>query len=191
MKQLIKKTITTAFSALAFIAVGSVAAQAAESQAKSWNLAGEEKARFEGTVVDVMCELTGDCVESCGGGGRYLGILRADGELVLANKNGQPNFAGPVADLLPFCGKTVEVDGLFAPAGAGRLYQVQFIRETGQADFAKANKYTKSFNARFPEAAKKKGPWFRKHPTINALIERDGYLGLGHAADKEFLEWFE
>ena len=131
MRQFIKKTAIAAFSALAFAAVGSVAAHAAESQAKSWNLTGEEKARFEGTVVDVMCELTGDCVESCGDGGRYLGILRTDGELVLANKNGQANFAGPVADLLPFCGKKdVKVrvagavkDGKFVPTSKVEIVQ--------------------------------------------------------------------
>ena len=42
-----------------------------------------------------------------------LGIVReGDGALVLVSKNGQPAFNGAVTDLLPYCGKEVEVDGL-------------------------------------------------------------------------------
>ncbi len=33
----------------------------AGSQANSWNLLGEEMARFEGKVVDALCALRGDC----------------------------------------------------------------------------------------------------------------------------------
>ena len=83
------------------------------SEASSWNLAFETPARFEAEVVDVLCHLTGDCPEDCGGGARQLGLLRsADGVLVFPNKNGQPLFTGAARELAPFCGQTVEVDGL-------------------------------------------------------------------------------
>jgi len=83
------------------------------SQAKDWNLLGQEKARFEAKVVDVFCEVAGDCPENCGDGRRQLGLLRsADGVLVLANKNTQPAFTGANLDLLPYCNQEVEVDGL-------------------------------------------------------------------------------
>ncbi len=165
-------------------------AQAQESKAKSWNLTGEEKALFSGKVVDILCELTGDCPEDCAAGARQMGVLRDDGRLVLVAKNGQANFAGAVSDLLPYCGKQVDVDGLMVGETI-KIFQVQFIRETGQAKWNKAKKFSKVWAKKFPEAAKKKGPWFRKDPRIMALIERDGWLGLGHAADKEFLEWYE
>jgi len=165
-------------------------AQAEESKAKSWNLAGEQKTVLSGKVVDILCELTGDCPANCGDGSRQLGILEANNRLTLAAKNGQANFAGAVADLLPYCGKQVDVDGLML-GETTRLYQVQFIRESGQTDWAKANTFSKAWAAKFPDDAKKKGPWFRKDSRVTALIERDGWLGLGHQADKEFLEWWE
>ena len=85
----------------------------AGSRANSWNLLGEEMARFEGKVVDALCALTGDCPADCGAGKRQMGILRsADGHFLLVNKNGQPIFTGATVDLAPYCGKTVEVDGL-------------------------------------------------------------------------------
>ncbi len=85
----------------------------AGSRAASWGLLGERPARFEAEVVDVLCRLTGDCAADCGGGARQLGLLRsADGVLVLAMKNSDPVFSGAVADLAPFCGQTIEVDGL-------------------------------------------------------------------------------
>ena len=105
------------------------------SQAKNWNLLGQEKARFEARVVDVLCEVAGDCPENCGDGRRQLGLLRAvDGVLVLANKNTQPAFTGANLDLLPYCNQEVEVDGLlvglsdYTPA---KMYQVQLIRRKG------------------------------------------------------------
>lgn len=165
-------------------------AQAEESKAKSWNLTGEAKAVFSGKVVDILCELTGDCPDNCAAGERQLGIVKDDGPLVLVAKNGQANFAGAVEDLLPYCGKKVDVDGLMVGEGV-KFFQVQFIRESGQTEWAKANKFSGAWKAKFPEDAKKKGPWFRKDSRIVSLIERDGWLGLGHPADKEFLEWWE
>ena len=35
--------------------------------AKGWGLIDEEAVRFEATVVDIRCELTGDCPAACGG----------------------------------------------------------------------------------------------------------------------------
>lgn len=72
------------------------------SQAGSWNLYAEVPARFEAKVVDLLCELTGDCPQDCGAGRRQLGLLRsADNVLVLAMKNNQPLFTGAAVDLAP------------------------------------------------------------------------------------------
>ena len=74
----------------------------AGSKAKSWSLFGEEKARFEGRVVDALCVLTSDCPTDCGAGKRQMGILRStDGRFLLVNKNGQPVFTGAAVDLAP------------------------------------------------------------------------------------------
>ena len=80
------------------------------SQAKEWNLYGEVKSTFSGKVVDIMCELTGDCPANCGDGKRNLGIVRdADNKLIMVLKNRQAAFNGATEDLLPYCNKTVDV----------------------------------------------------------------------------------
>lgn len=183
--------------AAALLAAGPALAEGAfseGSEAKSWNLFGEEKARFEGRVVDALCALTGDCPADCGGGARQIGILRAaDGAFVYASKNGQPLFNGASVDLAPFCGKEVEVDGLLVgdegitPGLGAKLYQVQTIRVLGEETVHKANRWTKEWDKRFPEA-QGEGPWFRRDPRIEAEIEAHGRLGLGAEADAAFVE---
>lgn len=181
--------------ALAALLAAPAAAQegafAAGSAAESWGLAGEEKARFTARVVDVLCELTGDCPPGCGSGARQLGLVReADGALVIAAKNGQPLFTGAVEDLLPHCGETVEVDGLLVgddPANPAMVFQVQTIRAPGAPGPVKAERWTEVWAARNPDAAGREGPWFRNDPRIAALIARNGYLGLGPEADAAFL----
>lgn len=162
------------------------------SIAKSWNLLGEENALFTAKVVDVLCELTGDCAPDCGGGARQLGLLReSDGVLVLAMKNLQTSFNGAVADLAPYCGQVVDVDGLLIgdeDQTAVKFYQVQHIRPTG-GEWAKANGFTRAWAERFPEATGK-GPWFRRDPRVLAEIGKDGYLGLGPEIDAEFIEYY-
>lgn len=161
-----------------------------ESEAQAWGLPTEQTARFEGQVVDILCELTGDCVDNCGGGDCQLGILRsADDVLVLVAKNAQPLFTGAVQDLLPYCGQQVEVDGLTignAMPGNMPYYQLQTIRAAGAEEWSSATLWTEVWEAANPEAAGE-GRWYRRHPGIAALIERDGYLGLGPEADAAYI----
>lgn len=178
--------------ALLSLGVGPVFAAdfSAGSTAQSWGLPAEQPARFTARVVDVLCTLTGDCPENCGGGMRQLGLLRsADDALVLPNKNGEP-FTGAVVDLLPHCGQTVEVDGLMIEdeaLGARSIYAVQKLRPEGAADWTAATNWIADWGAQHPEAADK-GQWFRNDPRINALIEKDGYLGLGPETDEAFIK---
>lgn len=182
---------------LALLAAGPALAEGPFSQgseAKSWNLFGEEKARFEGRVVDAVCVITGDCPEDCGGGTRQMGILRAaDGKFVLGAKNGQPLFTGANVDLAAFCGKDVEVDGLLVgdqgitPGLGAKVYQVQTIRVLGADEVHPANLWTQKWEERFPQAGVD-GSWFQRDPRIEAEIEAHGHLGLGAEADKKFAE---
>jgi hypothetical protein len=71
--------------------------------AEGWGLPNEEVARFEAKVVDILCELTGDCPVDCGAGGRQLGLLTDEGELVLPTKN-MVIFAGAAEELAALCG---------------------------------------------------------------------------------------
>jgi hypothetical protein len=165
------------------------------STAKSWNLYAEQKAFFKAKVVDPLCTLAGDCPQNCGDGRRQLALLRAkDDVLVFPLKNSQAAFTGAANELLPFCGKDVEVDGLMIEdpdLSATNLYMVQKIRLSGDTKWIKANRRTKVWAKANPDA-KGKGPWFRRDPRINAEIAKNGYLGLGLEIDKAFIkEWFE
>ena len=161
------------------------------SEARSWNLYAEVPATFDAKVVDVMCELSGDCPDNCGDGDRQLALLRAaDNQIVMALKNNQPAFTGAVTDLLPYCGQNITVDGLMIEdedVPIRNVYLVQRIKPA-DGDWTKASQWTKVWARENPEA-KGKGPWFRRHPGVLARIEADGYLGLGLETDREFIEY--
>ncbi|WP_375228834.1 hypothetical protein [Roseobacter sp. S98] len=160
------------------------------SEARSWNLYAEVPARFEAKVVDILCELSGDCPANCGDGARQLGLLRtADDVLVFPNKNSQPAFTGAAEELLPFCAQVIEVDGLMITdpdLNVDNVYLVQRIK-AGDADWIKANTWTKKWAKKHPEA-KGKGPWFRRDPRVKEIIANEGYLGLGAEADAAYAE---
>lgn len=181
------RTITAA----SLMVLAACAAQAGEltSQAKTWGLSEEETRAFSGTVVDLACELGGDCPENCGDGARQLGIVDSNGQLVTVAKNAQAQFNGAVVDLLPYCGKAVDADGLMTGFGGVKFFQVQFIREQGQEEWSAAKNWTAAWNASNPDASGK-GPWFRRDPRVLSRIEEKGYLGLGLEEDARFIaEW--
>ena len=161
------------------------------SEAKTWNLYAEKPARFEARVVDVLCELTGDCPADCGDGKRQMGLIRsADGVMVLGVKNSQANFMGAARDLALYCNQTVTVDGLLLDdpdLGARNVYLVQSIQTADMQAPEKANKAGQLWADEHPEA-KGKGPWFRRDPRIQAIIAEEGYLGLGLEADAAYAE---
>jgi hypothetical protein len=170
-----------------------VAAQdfSAGSEADSWNLYAESPARFEAVVVDPLCAFTGDCPADCGGGTRQLALMRsADKVMVLPLKNNQPLFTGAATELAPFCGKTVEVDGLLLTdpdAGLANVFQLQRVREAGSADWVKANTWTNDWASRNPGLPESDEPWFRRDPRVTALIEANGWFGLGREQDAAIL----
>ena len=180
---------------LACVAAPAMAQDFSEgSEAKPWNLYAEQPARFEAKVVDILCELTGDCPANCGDGKRQLGLLRsADGVLVYPNKNSQPAFTGAALELAPYCQAEVEVDGLMIEdpdLNVKNVYLIQKIRNVGDAEWTKANSWTKKWAKANPEA-EGKGPWFRRDPRIKAMISENGYLGLGLDVDDAFIkDWF-
>jgi len=186
------KTIVIIAAAALFISDVSAADFSRDSKAKEWGLQGEEKALFSGKVVDVLCELAGDCADNCGGGDRYLGIVReADNQLVYVLKNRQAQFNGSVADLLPYCNKQVDVDGLLIgddEVVKTKFYMVQSIREKGAAEWNKASLWTKEWAKKNPDQAKGKGPWFRRDPRVAKQIAEEGHFGLGHEADEQYLK---
>jgi hypothetical protein len=184
------RTVITALFALSALPA---AAQdfSAGSTAKPWNLYAEQPAFFAAKVVDITCEITGDCPADCGAGLRQLGLLRtADGVLVYPNKNAQPVFTGAAQDLLPYCGQQVEVDGLMLvdpEIGANNVYLLQKIRAVGATEWVAAKQWTKDWDAANPDAAGE-GPWFNRDPRVLAEIATDGYFGLGLEQDAAILQ---
>ena len=157
--------------------------------AEEWGLPEEEVARFEAKVVDVLCELSGDCPAACGAGKRQLGLVTAEGTLVLPVKNFTP-FSGSVSELIDFCGKRVVADGLFTTNRGVKIFALQFVKQAPDGKWRRANRFlprwaeANGFEPDGPEAKQ----WFRHDPKIKAVIEKDGVLGLGAEADKRYRE---
>lgn len=172
-----------------------LSAQAADfskgSKAKEWNLYGEEKALFSGKVVDILCELTGDCPDNCGDGKRHMGIVRTvDNQLIAVLKNRQASFNGATEDLLPYCNKIVDVDGLMVGEDevvTTKFYMVQLIRVSGEEKWNKTTRWTKQWRVKNPDA-KGKGPWFRRDPRVKKQLAKNGHFGLGLKFDQKYLE---
>lgn len=184
-----------ALALAASLAVTATAAIGADfskgSNAKEIGLVGEQKAMFSGKVVDILCELSGDCPANCGDGKRQLGIVRqADNVLVVVSKNSQFEFNGAVDDLLPYCNKAIDADGLLIgddPGMKAKVYMIQFIRETGAAEWTMTTRWTKAWAERNP-GAKGEGPWFRRDPRVTKQIDKSGYFGLGKDADEKWIK---
>lgn len=142
--------------------------------ADNLGLADEKVESFKAKVVDIQCELTGQCAPSCGSGRRPLGLLTVDGKLRVAAK-GSVNFAGVTPDLLPYCGREIYVDGLLIDSPKAVLYFVQFIREK-EADPWKP---TEAFATEWQSKHGDPENWQRDDPQVKAIIAEKGVLGLG------------
>jgi hypothetical protein len=157
---------------LSFVALAVLLAPAARA-ADSWGLANEQPMELTGRVVDLLCALTGDCPTDCGAGKRQLGILTAEGRLVPLVK-GTVFFANAVPDLLPLCGQTVHADGLLIATPAMTLYMAQYLKPTPDGPWIP----TEAFQAQWTAAHGDAPEWWRADPTVKAVIERDGILGI-------------
>ncbi len=167
------RTIGTALAA--FLVFGPGAALAADE----WAIEGESKARFEAKVVDIACELTGDCPADCGDGKRQLGLLKDDGSLLLVAKNVDP-FAGAVNDLIGFCGKRIVADGLSIKTRHMPIFALQFNRLAPDGKWSRANRFTKDWAAAngVEPNSKPARNWFRTDKAIKAEIEANGVFGI-------------
>ncbi|HEY5597735.1 MAG TPA: hypothetical protein VIK47_02920, partial [Kiloniellales bacterium] len=160
--------------------LAALAATGTARAADSWGLPNEEVARFEAKVVDVLCELAGDCPAACGAGKRQLGLLMDDGALILPLKDQVP-FAGAADELTDFCGKRVVADGLFATNRGHKVFALQFVREAPDGKWQRANRFLPEWAAANGVDAKSPAAqqWFRNDPQVKKLIAEQGKLGLG------------
>ncbi len=143
--------------------------------AEEWGIDGEKKARFEAKVVDIACELSGNCPENCGAGKRQLGLLKDDGELILAIKNFDI-FAGASADLLAFCGKRIVADGLMIKTAHMPVFALQFKRLAPDGKWGRANGFSKNWAKSNP--GKKANEWFRHDVAVINELNVGGVFGI-------------
>ncbi len=171
-----KRTLSILFTVALLIDPGAL--QAAEE----WGIDGEKKTRFEAKVVDVLCELTGDCPADCGSGKRQLGLLRDDGTLVLAVKNFDI-FAGAVDDLKGFCNKRIIADGLLINNPKMPLFALQYKKLAPDGKWSRANQFGKDWSK--ANGDKAAGQWFRNDKTIKKAITEKGVFGIPGLKEKK------
>ena len=140
-------------------------------------------------VVDVVCELAGDCPANCGDGARQLGLLRDDGKLILPTKNFTP-FSGAAWELIDFCGKQVIADGLLTTNHDTTIMALQFVKEAPDGKWRRTNRFIPKWAAKngFAPNGKEAKRWFAHDPEIKARFAETGRLGLGPAADKAYFD---
>lgn len=161
------KNILIAATALAALASSSARA------ADAWGIDHEKLVEITGRVVDLACTLKGDCPKDCGAGKRQLGLLTSDGKLRAVVK-GPVEFAGPARDLVALCGKIVQLDGLLIENPAIQIVMLQNIRERPEQPWAKADAFTRTWEA----ANGKAEEWYRADPLVKQVIAEDGVLGV-------------
>lgn len=159
---------------IGFLAVAGALAFGPAWAADSWGIDHEKVVRFDAKVVDILCELTGDCPADCGAGKRQLGLIR-DGKLILVAKNNDI-FAGAADDLHTFCGKTITADGLMITNPKMPLFNLQFKRLAPDGKWSRANWFAKKWSK--ANGGKDGSKWFRNDATVKALIEKDGVFGI-------------
>lgn len=147
--------------------------------AEGWGIAHEKVTRAEAKVVDIACEVTGNCVPDCGDGKRQLGLLFDNGKLVPVVKNNDP-FAGAVADLISFCGKRIVADGLLISNPKMPMFQLQFKRAAPKGKpkgpWSRANWFSKEWAKQNP--GKAGNQWFRHDKRVKDALAKGGVLGI-------------
>lgn len=147
----------------------------AAQAAQEWGIDNEEKARVDAKVVDILCEVTGDCAENCGNGKRQLGLLLDDGRLVPVVKNFDI-FAGGADDLIEFCGKKITADGLMIKNPKMPMFAIQFKRLAPDGKWSRANAWGKAWSKR--NGGKKSNQWFKSDPLVLKTLKDDGVYGV-------------
>ncbi len=151
-----------------------------------WPITNAEKSGLTGQVVDVLCELNGNCADNCGEGTRQLGIKTEAGGTVLVAKN-LSNYSGAAEELWNYCGEVVEVNGLFTEHQGVRFFQAQNVRAP-DGQWQKATRFLDVWTERTGKPASLAKNWQYHDEVVNEIIERDGRLGLGPEADQDYFE---
>lgn len=148
-----------------------------------WGISGSEVAELSGDVVDILCEVSGDCVERCGAGNRQLGI-RTDEKVVLIAKDIN-NYTGGAEELWPFCNQPLTVNGQFTETGDTRFFQIQNVREPG-GPWMSTTRFLEVWAEKNDKDLATAKRWYRHDPRVRTTLEQDGLLGLGEDVDRDY-----
>lgn len=159
------------------------ACAAGPGEIDNWPITGAEANAISGEVKDVLCAAGGDCPADCGGGARQLGIQTTEG-FVLVAKN-LTNYTGGADELIAHCGDVVDINGLFTTHQGVRFFQVQNVRTPG-GPWKKAREFNAAWAERSGKPQSLAGRWYFNDDRVDAVLEKDGRLGLGPEADEEF-----
>ena len=166
--------MTRATRLAAFWMMASLCAASPVPAAEPWGIPHETPLVLKGRLVDALCHLKGRCAPDCGAGKRQLGLVLADGTFRLIAK-GNVDFAAAIPDLIGFCGKAIEADGLLIENPAIPLFFVQGVRTDGSAEpFVPTERFKAEWEARNGKAEE----WWRADPQANRIIAEDGPLGI-------------
>jgi hypothetical protein len=159
-------------------AVATIALSSAAWAADGWGIKNEKITRTEAKVVDIACEVTGNCVANCGNGKRQLGLLFDNGKLVPVVKNNDP-FAGATEDLITHCNQRIVADGLMISHPKMPIFQLQFKRSAPKGKpkgkWSGAKWFTRNWEKKH---GKPGGEWFQHDERVKAAIAKDGVLGV-------------
>ena len=110
-----------------------------------------------------------------------MGMASVEQAGVLHNvTKGPVDFAGAVPDLLPYCGRTIEVDGLVVDNPKMKLFMLQRLRAATGQTWIEARGFESDWR-------KRNGPseeWMRADPAVKAIIAADGVYGVPGLAPK-------
>lgn len=167
------------------ISIGLTACATPVGQVKKWSISGSEVAELSGEVVDVLCELSGNCVDQCGAGTRQLAIKTEQRTVLIAK---DLNFyTGAAQELWPYCNQQLVVNGQFTQTGNTRFFQIQNVR-TPTGAWMTTSKFLENWAEKNGESLSKAEDWYRHDKRVNQILEQDGRLGLGLDADNAYFK---
>jgi hypothetical protein len=141
--------------------------------AEAWGIPYEKPVVLKGRVIDALCHLKGSCAADCGAGKRQLGLVLADGTFRLVAKS-NVDFASAVPDLIGFCGKEIEADGLLIENPAATLFFVQGVRTAAAEPFVPTERFLRAWESQNGKADE----WWRADPQAKRIIAEDGPFGI-------------
>jgi len=147
--------------------------------ADSLGVHNEQIVTLKGKVVDLACEVTGNCASDCGSGKRPLGLLTEDGKLYVAAKS-NTIFAGLLKDIVTQCGKTIIADGLTTSDHDATLLMIQRYKTSDNGNWVETDGFAADWSKRHstPIDSKMTEEWYRNDWVVKGAVARRGKLGV-------------